>query len=199
MVGRILKRIYLKVIHCRLNRSAILNGKNIGLGRYSSVSLIDGAKKSQVIINDHVDMLGSITVADNGFVEMQEYSKIGAGTKILCVNKVIVGRYTAIGENTVIVDNNNHPVSPAFRKEMRLTPHGSDMRQWKHSVSSPIVIGENTWIGSNVRICKGVKIGDNSVVAACSVITKDVPANSIAAGNPAKIVKNNIDEINDAM
>ena len=72
------------------------------------------------------------------------------------------------------------------------------MRKWKHSVSSPIIIGENVWIGSNVRICKGVTIGDNSVIAACSVVTKDVPANAIAAGNPAKIVKTDIDKINDA-
>lgn len=52
------------------------------------------------------------------------------------------------------------------------------------------IIGENCWIGANVRICKGVTIGDNSVVAACSVVTKDVPANCIVAGNPAKVVKN---------
>lgn len=48
------------------------------------------------------------------------------------------------------------------------------------------------WIGENARICKGVTIGDNAVIAACSVVTKNVPANAIAAGNPAKIVKENI-------
>ena len=51
------------------------------------------------------------------------------------------------------------------------------------------------WIGSNVRICKGVTIGQGAVIAACSVVTKDVPANSIAAGNPAKIVKTDIDQL----
>ena len=54
-------------------------------------------------------------------------------------------------------------------------------------------IGDDCWIGTNVRICKGVTIGDNSIVAACSVVTKDVPANCIVAGNPAKIVKTGID------
>ena len=68
------------------------------------------------------------------------------------------------------------------------------MRMWKHSANAPIIIGENCWIGTNVRICKGVTIGDNSVIAACSVVTKDVPANCIVAGNPAKIVKSNIDK-----
>lgn len=50
------------------------------------------------------------------------------------------------------------------------------------------------WIGEYVRICKGVTIGDGSVVAANAVVTKDVPPNSIVAGNPAKVVKTDIDK-----
>lgn len=57
------------------------------------------------------------------------------------------------------------------------------------------MIGKNVWIGEHARICKGVTIGDGSVIAANSVVTKDVPALSIAAGNPAKIVKENIDQV----
>ena len=78
---------------------------------------------------------------------------------------------------------------------MRLVPAGHQMNKWKYSDNKPIIIGENCWIGSNVRICKGVTIGDNSVVAACSVVTKDVPANCIVAGNPAKVVKTDIDQL----
>lgn len=64
-----------------------------------------------------------------------------------------------------------------------------------HSANAPIAIGRNCWIGQNARIQKGVTIGDNSIIAANSVVTKDVPANAIAAGNPAKIVKTDIDQI----
>lgn len=74
------------------------------------------------------------------------------------------------------------------------TPHGSEERCWIYSDSKPIIIGENVWIGENVRICKGVSIGNNAVIGACSVVTKDVPENAIAAGNPAKIVKTDIDK-----
>ena len=96
--------------------------------------------------------------------------------------------------NVHITDNNNHPVSPSYRKYMRIC-RDLDPRLWKHSDHAPVIIGENCWIGRNVSIMKGVTIGDNSVIAANSVVTKSVPANCIAAGNPAKVVKTNIEEI----
>tara|TARA_B100000900_G_C20487858_1_gene678270 strand:+ start:164 stop:655 length:492 start_codon:yes stop_codon:yes gene_type:complete len=56
-------------------------------------------------------------------------------------------------------------------------------------VDRPIIIGNNVWIGANVTILKGVKIGDNSIIAAGSVVVKDIHKNCIVAGNPAKIIK----------
>ena len=58
-----------------------------------------------------------------------------------------------------------------------------------------ITIGNNCWIGQNVRIQKGVTIGDNSVIGACSVVTKSIPANCVAVGIPAKVVKTDIDQL----
>ena len=54
---------------------------------------------------------------------------------------------------------------------------------------APIHIGENVWIGSSVTITRGVTIGDNSVIAAGAVVTKDIPANVVAGGVPAKVIK----------
>lgn len=54
---------------------------------------------------------------------------------------------------------------------------------------APIVIGRNVWIGANVTILKGVTVGDDAVVAAASVVTKDVPAGSIVVGSPARVVR----------
>lgn len=118
---------------------------------------------------------------------------IGDNSHIKCVCKIVIGSYTAIANNVTICDNNNHPVNPLDRKIMRQTPSGSFERSWINSASAPIVIGENCWIGENSRICKGVTIGDGSIVAANSIVTKDVPSNCIVAGNPAKVVKKNID------
>lgn len=176
-----------------VHNNATLIGNNHHFSLKSRVVLRDGAKKENVILDDGCWPEGQINVQHNGVVIMHKHSKIGHTTQLLCVNRIEIGAYTAVADNTTICDNNNHPINPTYRKQMRLTPVGDDMRMWKHSANAPIIIGENCWIGSNVRICKGVTIGDNSIVAACSVVTKDVPANCIVAGNPAKIVKTSID------
>lgn len=162
----------------------------------TTVRLKYGSSKKDIIVKNNVSLLGCTLVSlCEGKVLLGDYSKLGQGTKILCVDKVEIGDYTAIATNVTIVDNNNHPINPEFRQYMRTTPHNSEARSWGYSDHKPIIIGKNCWIGSDVRIQKGVTIGDNSIIAACSVVTKDVPANCIAAGNPAKIVKTDIDKI----
>lgn len=199
MLRSLLKKIRyrnsLKKARKNLETNATIQGTHLEIGPNSRVHLIDGARKENVILKEGCWPLGSIAVQSNGVFIMHEYSKIERSTQIKCVNRVEIGSYSAIAEGTVICDNNNHPISPSYRKKMRLTPVGHQMRTWKYSANAPIIIGENCWIGSNVRICKGVTIGDNSIVAANSVVTKDVPANCIVAGNPAKVVKTDIDKI----
>ena len=60
----------------------------------------------------------------------------------------------------------------------------------------PVNIGKNVWIGSNSTICPGVTIGDNAVIGAGSVVTKDVPENMVAVGVPAKVIKSIFEEEN---
>lgn len=187
----LLKRRGLKNVRA----NATIKGGGHMFGPHTRVSLADGAKKENAIIEDNCWVFGQFWIQTNGKVIMKHHSKIGTGTIIKSIDLVEIGAYTAIGDNVMIVDNNNHPLSPEFRKQMRLTDINGKMRLWKHSIHAPIIIGENCWIGENARICKGVKIGDNAVVAANSVVTKDVPANAVAAGNPAKIVKTDIDQI----
>lgn len=67
-----------------------------------------------------------------------------------------------------------HPIDPELRKA-----------EWEQAL--PIVIGNNVWIGGNVVILGGVTIGDNTVIGAGSVVTKDIPANCVAVGNPCKV------------
>lgn len=162
----------------------------------AQISLLDGSTKDDIIVHENVMLLGChLFSSHHGKIEIGNNVKIGSRSQILCVDKVVIGDYTAIATDVTIVDNNNHPINPEYREYMRTTPHNSDARSWIHSDHKPVILGRNCWIGSDVRIQKGVTIGDNSVIAACSVVTKDVPANCIAAGNPAKIVKTDIDKI----
>jgi acetyltransferase-like isoleucine patch superfamily enzyme len=101
---------------------------------------------------------------------------------------ITIGDYTMIAGNVNLFDNISHPISPA-RRQAHLPITAED--------ASPIVIGKNCWIGLNSIILKGVTIGDNSIVAAGSVVTKPVPANTIVAGNPAVPVKSLPNDIGD--
>lgn len=67
--------------------------------------------------------------------------------------------------------------------------HGLTLETRNTTYASPVTIGENVWIGSSATILPGVTIGNNSVIAAGAVVTKDVPANIVVAGVPTKIVK----------
>ena len=94
--------------------------------------------------------------------------------KIRCYDEITIGNGVAISENFTIWDSDAHQMM-----------NGSEPTQ-------PIVIGDKVWIGTNVTVLKGVKIGDGCVIAAGSLVTKDVPANCLAAGVPAKVIKENV-------
>lgn len=152
------------------------------------------SSKDDIVLDEHCDLYGNIMSFNHGKVYLGKWAKIGYGTTINCVNSIEIGDETAIADNVTIVDHNFHPINPEDRRYMRHTPHGSLERMPMYSANAPIKIGRNVWIGTNVRICKGVTIGDNSVIGACSIVTKSIPANCVAVGNPAKVVKENIDK-----
>lgn len=102
------------------------------------------------------------------------------GTSVTARSRTItIGAGTMIGPNVTIVDSDFHETWPP---EARLTSPGLENDR-------DVTIGENVWIGIGSIILKGVTVGDNSVVGAGSVVAKDVPENSLAAGNPAKVIK----------
>lgn len=89
--------------------------------------------------------------------------------------RVTIGDNAFIGPN-VSIYTACHPVE-------------SDLRNTKVEWAEPVTIGDNVWIGGSVTILPGVTIGDNCVIGAGSVVSRDIPSNSVAVGNPAKVVK----------
>ena len=88
---------------------------------------------------------------------------------------IYVGDYTMFGPN-VTVATAGHPILPELRKE-------------GYQYNAPITIGKNCWIGAGAIILPGIRIGDNVVIGAGSIVTKDIPSNVVAVGNPCKVLR----------
>ena len=188
-----IKKMFDFIIYKKRAKKVTIKGKDVYFHRKSRINFSNGASAKNIVIDSNTKIYGSLSCCHNGKIMIGKYSQLGVNSQIRCVNCVIMGSYSAIADNVIVCDNNNHPVNPLDRHIMRQTPSGSKERSWLNSDNAPIVIGDDCWIGQYSRICKGVTIGNGSVVAANSVVTKDVPENCIVAGNPARVVKNNID------
>lgn len=148
------------------NKGSIVIGQNVTINSSFTSNFIGLYQRSVIIARDG----GRIVIGDNTGL---------SGATIYARNLIKIGKGTLIGANTKILDNDFHPVDPELR---RINPNDSIK-------SKPVVIGDNVFIGCNTIILKGVTIGDNSVIGAGSVITCDIPAASLAAGNPARIIR----------
>ena len=110
-------------------------------------------------------------------IKMGDYCYVNVNCSFIDDGEIEIGDHTEFGPNVVIATV-GHPINPEYRPIM---------------YAEKVTIGKNCWIGASVTILPGVTIGDNSVIGAGSVVTKDIPANVIAYGNPCKVIR----EIND--
>ena len=97
------------------------------------------------------------------------------GCTFLDIAEIRIGDNVLMGPNVGLFTA-GHPIDPQGRLD-------------NIGTGNPIVIGNGVWIGGNVSVLAGVKIGDNAVIGAGSVVTHDIPANCVAAGNPARVIR----------
>jgi maltose O-acetyltransferase len=131
------------------------------------------------------DLLGSLGddahIKPPLYVDYGTFITVGARTFInynltaLDVAPIIIGEDCQIGPNVQLLTP-THPVEPQPRRD-------------RLEAAKPITIGDNVWLGGGAIVLPGVTIGDNSVIGAGAVVTRDVPANSVAVGNPARVVR----------
>lgn len=121
--------------------------------------------------------MGLFTYLDSALIKIGNNGWL-SGAMIHSRNKIIIGDNCMISYGVIIMDNNSHnpSINPVIRRTGKIT-------------DSPVIIGNNVWIGMRSIILKGVHIGDNSIIAAGSVVITDVPSNQLFGGNPAKFIK----------
>ncbi len=112
------------------------------------------------------DAKGALSIGNNVF--------FNNWCTVTCQESIAIGDGTVVGPGCAIFDNDHD-----FRAEQMSGNY----------ITSPIVIGKNVWLGANVTVTRGVTIGDNAVIAANAVVTHDIPANCIAGGVPAKVIR----------
>lgn len=174
-------------VRLRLQTTSLRGGLCLGKNVLLQVPLrCDGCGK--VVIGDDT-AFGSRPAprAGSGEVLVQARSAdalISIGRNVLFSNNISlistvgisIGDDCLVGDNLLVMDTDFHGIHPAERR----TSSG---------ISKPVAVGKNVWFGSRVIVQKGVTIGDNSVIASQSVVTRDIPANSVAGGNPAKVLR----------
>lgn len=149
---------------------------------YNQTLVTDQETRSKML----KEMLGDC--GENVYIEAPFYANFGghhchfgdyvyANYHLTCVDDthIYVGDYTMIGPNVTIVTA-GHPVLPMLREKL-------------YQYNLPVHIGRNCWIGASVTILPGVTIGDNSVIGAGSVVSRDIPANVVAFGSPCKVYR----------
>jgi acetyltransferase-like isoleucine patch superfamily enzyme len=130
-----------------------------------------------------------LDVGPAGRVALGEFALVH-GARIICDAAVEIGAYALISWNVVLMDSYRVPLDPAERRrELERLPGRRPRCLAGAGTARPVRIGRNVWIGFDSCVLPGVAIGEGAVVGARSVVAADIPAYTIAAGNPARVIR----------
>lgn len=158
----------------------------------SGIPFINKSLKARIKIGNNFKMNNGSNNSDSSMngkcrIDVREAAILTIGNDvgmsdvtITCHKKITIGNNVLLGVGCQVRDTDNHSLNPYDRL------NGLD---WKNKNNLPIIIEDNVFIGANALINKGVRIEKNSIIAAGSVVVKDIPSNEIWGGNPAKLIK----------
>ena len=142
-----------------------VSGNNIHIG-HSFTAVGEAGQRIKIGVWGREAGAGSIRVGDAVLMS--------PGVRIACSDEITIGDGVMLANGAYVTDSDWH---------------GLYDRVERPETVAPVRIGDNAWLGDGAKVLKGVTIGENSIVAAGAVVTRDVPANVVVAGNPAKVVK----------
>ena len=174
MVKKLIKNILGKMYGLKLKEI----GKNVYIGLHTKI--VNG---KNIVLKQNVSIMpyNMLVSHGDGKIIIRENSEIGMFSRIAAVSKVEIEENVITGPNIFIADYNHKYTD--IRKPIK------DQGAQTKGDKPQIYIGADTWIGTNVSIVGTVSIGKHCVIGANSVVTRDIPAFSVVAGNPAKIIK----------
>ncbi|MET0189147.1 MAG: DapH/DapD/GlmU-related protein [Pseudonocardia sediminis] len=189
-MARAEKMISLVVIAPMLRRYGVTIGRRVA---FFGLPIVERAPDSEIDLGDRVVVTSrsGMTALGVGHRTVLRTLAPGArirvgadvglsGTTVCAATGVEIGEGTLVGADCRIVDTDFHPIRSRSRRYEEIPAPDESHR---------IVIGRNVFLGMSVQVLKGVRIGDNTVVAAGSVVVGDLPADSVCAGNPARPVR----------
>lgn len=151
------------------------------LDRFNRTGVDDGVERHHLLL----ELLGHLgegaeikppLTCDYGYgIRVGARTFVNHGLVALDVASITIGDDVQIGPSVQLLTP-THPIDP-------------DLRRAKWEAAEPITVGDNAWLGGGVIVLPGVTIGENTVVGAGSIVTKDLPPNVVAAGNPARVVR----------
>lgn len=177
----------------RTKYTLLLNNVEYGSIISHGVPYICVAPSGKCVIGDNVTMNNGLRFNPIGYVQpCTIYVNAGATlvignhvglsqASVICIHSIRIGDYVKLGGGVKIYDTDFHSLNPDIRKNREL-----DLTERK---CAPVVLEDNCFIGAGTTILKGVRVGENAVVGACSLVTRDIPANGVWAGVPAKFVR----------
>lgn len=169
-----------------------VRGVQIGSFKSAGVPYVYKSFSARIVIGDRFTMNNGVRYSGLGIngkcrIEVRDTAQLVIGNNvgmsdvtITCHEKITIGNNVLLGVGAVVRDSDSHSLNPQDRLI------GLD---WKNKQTAPIVIKDNVFVGMNTIILKGVTIGENSVVGAGSVVSRDIPDNEVWAGNPARFLK----------
>lgn len=163
-------------------------GEDIRIGM--NARLISLVSPERIRIDGPCAIRGVLRVEAEGALEINRFVYVGDETIISARAGVTIGEATLLAHGVQIFDNNSHPTN-AFQREVQFRRMLGDktVSAPMEIGAAPVIIGKRCWIGMSSIVLKGVEIGDDTIVAAGSIVSQSLPAGAVAAGNPATVVR----------
>ncbi len=176
LIARILpalaRRLRLRWLRLRYRRAHFGNGSDIRPGLHLQISGRGAFKMGSRCVLDR-----SMTIECSGHLHIGDRVIFGHHCTLAAVEYLAIGDDCLIAEMVSIRDHDHR----FDRLDIPVREQGA--------VSAPVHIGRNVWLGAKVTVVKGVRIGDNAVIGANAIVTRDIPANAVAAGVPARVLR----------